>query len=220
MRKQAISPGAKQAWLVGAKVLVFDFDGTLVDSNMIKARAFERCFAAFPDRLPEILNYCLGHHHTPRDVKFRVVYEQILRIPYTAQVEQALLNRFEEQTTQPIVEAPEIPGAGQFLEWASARFPTGVLSSTPDPILRKILRRRGWERFFSWVQGAPVDKAAWLRRLFKQERLRGKELLFFGDTEEDYRAGTSAGCLFVAVGSNSGTREFPRWIRDFTDLDG
>ena len=47
-----------------AKALVFDFDGTLVDSNAIKWKAFEACFDRFPDRREEILSYCRGNNHT------------------------------------------------------------------------------------------------------------------------------------------------------------
>ena len=193
-----------------ARALVFDFDGTLVDSNPIKFRAFERCFEDLDEHREAALAYCLGHHHTPRDEKFRHVYEQILKLPYTAQVEQALLSRFAEQTTQPIVEAPETPGAERFLEWASSCFATGVLSSTPDPVLREILRGRAWGRFFLWIRGAPVDKAVWLSQLLQKEGFRGEEVVFLGDTEEDRKAASGAGCLFVAVRADSG----------FHDLEG
>ena len=106
--------------LSGARVLVFDFDGTLVDSNSIKWRAFEACFSDFPDQLPEILAYCRSFNHTPRDVKFRHIYETILRRPYGPDVEQALLKRFGRETTEPIVEAAEIPGAEEFLRFGAA----------------------------------------------------------------------------------------------------
>ena len=180
--------------------LVFDFDGTLVDSNAIKRRGFEACFSEFSDRREEILAYCRGHNHTPRWDKFRHVYEKILRLPYTPEIEQRLSRRFEQVTTLQITQAPEIPFAEKFLRRARRTHWTGLLSATPSPILNEILKKRGWKDLFQRVQGAPVRKSAWLRELKEQMGWKPEELLFFGDTPEDVQAARDAECGFIAVG--------------------
>ena len=178
---------------------MFDFDGTLVDSNPIKRRAFERCFADLEERRDDVLAYCLGHHHVPRGEKFRHVYEAILGRPYTETVAADLHERFEAATTQQIIEAPEIPGAGAFLRRVHGRYLTAVLSSTPEAVLRDILRRRGWQHWFSVVQGAPVHKATWLKAFGETRGLEGREVVLFGDTAEDAAAADEAGCAFLQV---------------------
>lgn len=184
-----------------ADLYVFDFDGTLVDSNPIKYRAFESCFARpeFAARREEILSYCRGNNHTPRGEKFRHVYERILSLPYTADAEQQLHRRFEQETTQAIIGAPEVQGASGFLESVRRKAHTAVLSSTPHPILREILEARGWLRYFDLKRGAPVVKADWLKGLQGLGYPAGR-ILFFGDTPEDARAAERAGCPFVTVG--------------------
>ncbi len=184
----------------GARALVFDFDGTLVDSNPIKWRAFEVCFGDFPDQLPEILAYCRSFNHTPRDVKFRSIYETILRRPYGPDIEQGLLKRFERETTEQIIEAAEIPGAEELLRSVCRTHETAVLSSTPSEPLRAILERRGWKRYFKWIQGAPVDKARWLRELRSRQGIPLDSIIFFGDTAEDRDAALKSRCRFVHVG--------------------
>ena len=198
-----------------ARSLVFDFDGTLVDSNAIKYRAFERCFEDTPAaRQVEILVYCRGAHHTPRWEKFRHVYERILKRPYTFKVQEKLLRRFDVETTRPIAQAPEIPGASRFLAHVARTHVTALLSSTPQEILMEILEDRGWRGYFQVVQGAPVDKAQWLAAWCRTH----KETLFFGDTVEDARAARRAGCLFVGV-ANQGLRdEAIQVLEDFTGM--
>ncbi len=185
--------------LARARALVFDFDGTLVDSNPIKYQAFATCFAEFPQQREEILAYCGGHHHTPRWEKFRHVCEQILQQPYTEARAASLHERFEAATTAQIIAAPEIPGASAFLRSVRGRYLLALLSSTPEQILREILARRGWQGWFDVVQGAPVKKAAWLTAFGERHGLAPSRVVFFGDTPEDARAAEEAGCAFLAI---------------------
>ncbi len=205
-------------WLEEAKAVVFDFDGTLVDSNRIKWRGFERVFSDFPDRMGQIMAYCRSNSHTPRWEKFRTVYERILNLPYTPEKEKELLSLYEKETTKQVAAAPEIPGAGRFLSWVSSRLFTALLSSTPDPILRSLLAKRGWLGLFHQVQGAPVGKGGWLAELRKKNGYRWpQDLLFFGDTQEDARSASAAECLFIQVGEGESLEGTAR-IRDFKEL--
>lgn len=197
-------------------ILVFDFDGTLVDSNRIKWEGFNRCFAEFPEQRDEILAYCRGNHHVTRGEKFRAVYEQMLGLPYSPEIERRLHRRFEEATTDAIIRAPEIPGASEFLQRARSRHRTAVLSSTPHEILLVILERRRWSSYFDLKQGAPVDKATWLRALERMGFPR-HEVLFFGDTPEDAAAARVAGCRFVPV-LNPGLSNGGPVLRDFKEF--
>lgn len=200
-----------------AKALVCDFDGTLVDSNRIKWRAFEVCFSEFPERLEAILSYCRGHHQTPRWEKFRHVYEVILGRPYTLDVARRLNERFEAETTRQIVVVAEIPGAERFLRAARASHLLAVVSSTPHPILLRILTQRGWRGLFDEMRGAPVTKGEWFRT-FREVRGFGEaDVVVFGDTAEDARAASAGGCTFVGVGDGPFGVDCAR-LRDFTVL--
>lgn len=186
--------------LVGhARALVFDFDGTLVDSNQIKRRAFEPCFKEFPEYRSEILEYCWSNNHLSRTEKFRHVYEKILGLSYTEDVAAMLYERFAEASTHQIISAPEIQGAERFLSRERGRRVMVLLSSTPHDILLHIVRKRRWEVYFEAIQGAPVAKGRWLAEFQKARRLGPREILFFGDTAEDAGAAQESGCNFIAV---------------------
>lgn len=201
-----------------ARALVFDFDGTLVDSNAIKWRGFEEVFAEFQDRLDDIMVYCRGANHRIRGDKFRHVYEQILGLPYTAAIESELQGRYAAATTQAIIDAREIPGAMAFLTDVGDRYRTALLSSTPHHILLEILERRGMRRYFQHVQGAPVDKAAWLRAFRRDHALASEQIAFFGDTKEDMIAATASGCVFIGVGQGVPFPDACAMIADFQRL--
>ena len=190
--------------LQSAKGVVFDFDGTLVDSNEIKRRGFDFVFAQYPDRMEEIRAYCYGSNHTIRGEKFRYVTEQILGLEYTPELDAQFHKQYADFTTDSVVAAPEIPGAADFVRSLAALQPT-LVSSTPTPVLLEILDRRGWSDMFSVVQGAPVNKAAWLRGLQAVLRCLPPQIVFFGDTDEDERSARDSGCSFVRLASEANT---------------
>lgn len=200
-----------------AQAVVLDFDGTLVDSNPIKFRAFERCFADLAERRDEVLAYCVSHHHVPREEKFRHIYERLLGRPYTLDEAARLHALFDAATTQAIIRAPAIAGAEAFLDRVSRTRVTALLSSTPHPVLLRILEGRAWRQRFDLVQGAPVEKAAWLQAFRAQRRLAGNDVVVFGDTAEDAAAAAAAGCGFVGVGPAPQTAD-SAWIADFLML--
>jgi phosphoglycolate phosphatase len=197
-RKLSVIPAVESA-----KALVFDFDGTLVDSNEIKWSGFEHVFSEYTGQLARISAYCRGNNHTIRGEKFRFVCEQILHIAYTAERERSLQERYAAYTTEGVAHAPEIPGASQFVRQVSDR-PTALLSSTPHAILLEILRRKGWQAMFKTVQGAPVVKRDWLIQYRIVMGCAAGDIVFFGDTDEDAASAGEAGCEFVRVGRTPG----------------
>jgi phosphoglycolate phosphatase-like HAD superfamily hydrolase len=201
-----------------AAAIVFDFDGTLVDSNEIKWRAFETVFSDYPEHMAEISAYCRANNHTPRWVKFRHVYEQILRAPYTVEAERRIHERFEEETTAAIVAAPEIPGASACLASLAPRVRLGLLSSTPTAILAHLAAARGWTDRFTWMQGAPIDKRQWLASLTADLGVPAETVVFCGDTPEDRGAAAGARCTFVGVRDRALAGAADYWIEDFTCL--
>lgn len=183
-----------------AKALVVDFDGTLVDSNPIKLKAFEKCFVDYPEHFEKIMAYCQTNHHVHRHEKFRFVFENILNRPYTAEIEKRLLEIYERETTEQVIAAKEIPGAKKFLERFVAGRLAALLSSTPHQTLLHILERRDLKKYFSVIQGAPINKAEWIQQFTQTRALKGREVLFIGDSAEDFASAQKAGVPFLAVG--------------------
>lgn len=197
-----------------ATAILLDFDGTLVDSNSIKRGAFEKCFADYPKQYTAIMNYCQGNNHIPRQVKFRYVFEKILSLPYTEEIEQQMLSRYAKETTEQVIAAKEIPGATEFLK----RFVLGresvLLSSTPHAILLHILEQRGMKHYFKTIQGAPVNKTRWIQAFLNQRQLETEEIVFIGDSLEDILSAKEIGIPFVGV-AEADPQEISHYLPNF-----
>ena len=207
-----------KAVLAECRAFVFDFDGTLVDSNELKLNAFGTLFSKFPAHLPAIVEYCQERLDLVRFEKFRHIYEKILRLPYTSETEAALDKEFTALTTSAVIGAVEIAGASDFLKRVHTSRPTAVLSSTPTTVLEEILIRRSWKELFDHIAGAPADKGVWLGEFGERCEYRPEEIVYFGDTPADSRAASEAGCTFVAVGGMLSNEQVRYHIRNFNDL--
>ena len=182
------------------KVIVFDFDGTLIDSNQLKYNAF---FKLFPDD---------AHHaSTVRDVLIQIgeasrydIIEKILaRLedqPIILQRDiDELADRYNAIVLDGAKRCSEIPGAAQTLKSLAPTHRLYVSSTTPEIPLREIIRFRGWTDCFAGIFGYPHKKSATLSRILETEKVDGKAVLAVGDGESDRSAAQENGCHFLHV---------------------
>ena len=60
------------------KVIALDFDGTLVESNQIKDRAFAAIFSEWPEHKDAMMQWHLANNSIERQEKFRYFVEEVL----------------------------------------------------------------------------------------------------------------------------------------------
>ena len=88
------------------KVVISDFDGTLVESAGIKNEAFHALYSdEAPEHLDEIMAYHKAHNATLRFEKFRHIHETFLGKLYTEADAARLSARFSELVFERIVGA-------------------------------------------------------------------------------------------------------------------
>nr|WP_221188531.1 HAD family hydrolase [Halomonas cerina] len=201
--------------------MVFDFDGVILDSATLKRQAFADLYADEPEeRRRAVIAYLGRRGGQPREVKFRHIEGQILgRDAGEARIRD-LCQRFKASVEQRLLEAPPIPGALAFLErWQDTR-PLYLLSATPEAELRAIVTRRGLDRYFVEVIGAPPDKVTGLRNLLVRRDHAAAETVMIGDSYNDYRAARSNGTAFIGVTADPTASPFPDDVITIVDLTG
>ena len=63
------------------KSIIFDFDGVILESVHVKARAFRSLFVAYPEQQDRIVQLHLQHGGWSRYEKFRRIYADFLHLP-------------------------------------------------------------------------------------------------------------------------------------------
>lgn len=180
------------------RAIAFDFDGLLVESVEVKTRAFARLFAAEDAKtVQRIVTYHLKNGGVSRFQKFETIYRDILKRPLTPNKFKTLCKQFAEYVVEEVVAAPWVEGAKQFLAQNCERYQFFVISGTPEEELQEIVRRRGIEKFFLEVLGAPRTKQVLLLETMWRHRLAPSEFVFLGDSETDWIAARQTGIPFI-----------------------
>jgi len=197
------------------RVIILDFDGTLVESVGIKDKAFRELFSDYPEHLDAIMAYHLAHNATVRFIKFKHITEYILRETYTPRREKKLSVRFFQLVFKQIIACPFVPGALDFLGYFYGKIPLYLVSISPAEEFDVILKARDLKRFFKDIYAVPWVKVDAINDILAKEKIARSEAVFIGDTQEDYDSALAAGVLFI--GCNSG--KFYSSAVDFLNKD-
>ena len=182
------------------RCIAFDFDGTLVDSNAAKRRAFYDVL--LPLGLAE--SQIDGIFRDSPDADRHGIMAEAAGLLRQVGVEinpGDLADQYGIAALKAQVSAPELPGAALLLESLCGKMSLYLNSATPEAALRQAIEARGWGDFFHGIYGRPSDKTGILLRIAEREDLPPSDILMVGDNEADEQAARKVGCAFVATGS-------------------
>ncbi len=183
------------------RVVVFDFDGTLVDSNAIKLRCFNEVVASLPVGLGVLTEARLagGTRYQIFETIARHVHPERER-EAVATLSRRLVAEYSKRCLKGIIAAPERRGASAALRALKRRgLKIWINSATPKINLPAILRGRRLCGLIDGVMGGPHSKVDNLRQILVLERATPREVMLVGDGLDDYAAAIAMRTWFVAV---------------------
>jgi len=182
------------------KVVVLDFDGTLIDSNSLKYQAF---FQLFPDEpMRGIVRLVLDEMFEAS--RYQILAEILSRRDHCrpedcrAEVE-SLAAAFNDIVVAGAKRCREIEGAVQALQFLSSRARLYVSSTTPEDSLKEIIAFRGWAGYFVDVFGYPRKKVETLAGIIEREGVESELVVVVGDGESDRISAGENHCTFIPV---------------------
>jgi len=195
---------------LSVKVIVFDFDGTLIDSNKLKYDAY---FQLFPrNSAPEnLIREVLSEMY---EESRYVILSEILRRKRVDEDErpivvQELAEKYNAIVLSGAKTCPEKSGAEEVLRVLVRHYRLYVSSTTPEAALREIIITRNWQGYFEDTFGYPREKSQNLKNIMQTEQVNSSELAVIGDGESDRRSAAECGCHFIRVSADFNLREIP-----------
>ena len=181
------------------RLLVFDLDGTLVDSKQdlaLSINAMRREMGLAPLTLDVISSY-VGHGVT-------LLVRRSLGAHATSEsVENGLAFFLSYYRDHMLDHTAPYPGVAETLERLSSH-KMAVLTNKPVNFSREMISRLGFDRYFSYIYGGnsfPQKKPdpVGVHRLMEDLNVSPHETLMVGDSDTDVLTGRNAGVLTCGV---------------------
>jgi phosphoglycolate phosphatase-like HAD superfamily hydrolase len=180
------------------RCIIFDFDGVLVDSNAIKRNAFFHIFAEH-DREGRIVAQTLDSHGDGD--RFEIIRAILVALSRVA--DEIAVQRYAEAYNAICEEAvalcPAIPGSVDALAALAPHYQLYISSATLEEPLRRIVMRRGLQKYFTDVFGRPGSKISHLQAIMEREGVAEAQMVFVGDGRRDIQAAQAIGCHFIGI---------------------
>lgn len=201
------------------KILCFDFDGTVIESNDIKDAAFGKIFSEFPKHKKLMMDYHLNNNSIDRHQKFSFFVNNILKDKKKNVLVEELVEKFNVLTEKSINKCAYVEGVILFLEDNFKKIDFYLLSATPEMDLHRILNYRKINRYFKFIYGAPLNKVDVLNNIIIKKNIKADEILYIGDTQEDLEAAHETKVNFIHRQSDRKLKEnkYPSF-KDFESI--
>lgn len=189
------------------KAAIFDWDGTITDSNGIKTEAFVDLFQnACPQTADYIREYQQNRGGISRFEKFRHYIRHFFHREASAAELEDFGRRYAALCRQKLLNAPFIPGAVETLRKLSrAKIPVFIVTGSPAAEIRKLADARNLLPLFHHIYGSPPTKDV----LLAENRLVPEETVFFGDAPTDCEATQINKIPFIGICTGEKNSPFP-----------
>jgi HAD superfamily hydrolase (TIGR01549 family) len=181
------------------KVIIFDFDGVIVESVGIKADGFAMIYEPYGKVVVEkVVNHHYENGGVSRYEKFCYCHKKFLGINLKNAEIEDLGKRFADYVVEKIIRAPYVKGAFEFLEKYNGKYDMFISTGTPQDEIEMITRLKNINKYFIDIYGSPKKKSNHIENILSTNHYRREQVVFIGDSVEDKKAAMEQQLMFIA----------------------
>lgn len=199
------------------KVIFWDFDGVLMNSNVIRDKGFELVLSDFPkDQVKKLMDFHQANGGLSRYVKFRYFFEEVRGESITDEEVQKWADKFSKiMLVNLIDESLLIKESIDFIKMNYKNLPMHIVSGSDGVELRKICKGVGLAHYFKSIEGSPITKKELVANVLTREAYRSEDCVLIGDSINDYEAAIANGIHFAGY-NNPALEKYGHYINSMS----
>ena len=172
------------------KIFLFDFDGVILESNLVRISGFRNVLSNYPEhKVDKLIEYHNQNGGLSRYVKFKFFYEKILNKNISEKQILHYANLFREIMLKELTKKSYlIPEVISYLEYLKDNHRIiHIVSGSDEVELNIICSKLGIKHFFSTIKGSPTHKNILVKEIISNSNLITNTCLI-GDSINDLEA--------------------------------
>lgn len=172
------------------KVILWDFDGVIMDSMPIRGRGFEEVLKEYPEeQVAELMAFHEYNGGLSRYVKFRYFFEKIRGEQITEEQVLALADKFSEIMLSLLLdEKLLIMDSVNFIKQNADNYEMHIVSGSDGNELRQICEGLQLAPYFKTINGSPTPKKELVRQVIEANNYEKQSVVLVGDSVNDFEA--------------------------------
>ena len=185
------------------KVIFWDFDGVILNSNEVRDKGFETVLRDFPkDEVDQLLSFHRKNGGLSRYVKFRYFFEEIKGEEiseeeindWAAKFSVIMLNSLKDKSLL-------IRETNNFIQKNYRNYQTHIVSGSDQTELRELCKSLEIDHFFKSIHGSPTPKNDLVKMLIDKHNYNPTNGILIGDSINDFEAAKVNDLHFQAFGN-------------------
>ncbi|MFN0729528.1 HAD family hydrolase [Polaribacter gochangensis] len=203
--------------MIKESIIIWDFDGVILNSNKIRDKGFEEVLKEFPENeVAELMSFHHKNGGLSRYVKFRYFFEKIRSEKISEEEVVKWAEKFSKIMLQLLADKSLI--VEEVLEYVRKYYKTKtmhIVSASDQKELRAICAKIEIDKYFKSIHGSPTTKILNVNNLIYQNKYNTSEILLIGDSINDRDAAVSNNINFSGY-NNDKLKEFGNYIQKFS----
>lgn len=202
------------------KVILWDFDGVIMDSNAVRDIGFEKVLVNYSkDSVTELMTFHHQNGGLSRYVKFRYFFEKILNQEVTEEKIQELATSFSVIMKSLLVN-PQllIEDSLNFIKSKYQHYNMHVVSGSDQNELRFLCEEMNISRYFKSIHGSPIAKPQLVESLLETYKYHPKDCVLIGDSINDKEAAEANKIEFIGYNNKFLIKNNLPYINSFIDI--
>lgn len=200
------------------EVILWDFDGVILDSMEIRSLGFKKVLSGYPQKqVQELVTYHMQNGGLSRYVKFRYFLEVIRGEENVNGQVQELSEKYSSIMREKLPSKDLlIDEVLEFINRNHEKFDMHIVSGSDAEELRYLCRSLEINDYFISIEGSPTPKTEIVSALLSKYDYVNEKVCLVGDSINDYDAANTNNIEFFGYNNSNLKRKNIRYIKNFS----